>query len=353
MGLAVFGNIFPIESRMWASNVGSGLYCLALLACAVASYFMDAVNTMFALTMLALVAMAFFGSLMQSAVIGLAGRMGPKVSAAVMFGFGMSGLTVFALSVIGVLVLDSNYKFSSMVQAATLFVFSGVYTAVSTWVYHFCFSCRIEEVVDVLTTLEEERSNPMLARVRSLQCNAGNLRANDLMQPEHTSQLATFSAAMRQMGSQPFNVWLTFAVTMTVFPSVMHQWAPDRIVFLQLLTGCFQVFDVSGRYLADALASYLPSSRLWMLSILRILFVPAFLLGQWRPQSCFLWGSDTGRVLLVVLLALSHGFIGACAMMYGPSQCDTEIRETAGLSMGCAMVIGIFSGSLLALLTQL
>lgn len=353
IGLAFYGNGFSIENRMRISNLGSGLTSVLLIALTVASHYVDAVPVMYTLTMLAIVSMALFGSLMQSAVIGLAGSMGPKVSAAVMFGLGMSGLMAFALSVFGLVILESHSSFSSTVQASMLFAFSVAYTAASTWVYHCCFSCRIQEVVDVLAVLEEERSSPMLARARSLRCNTGALRTNDLLEIQHISQFSTFCAAMQQMETQPFNVWLVFAVTMTVFPGVMHQWASDRVIFLQLLTGCFQIFDVVGRYLADALASYLPPSRLWMLSTLRLLFVPTFLLGQFHPNWSFLWGSDAGRVLLVSLLALSNGFVASCAMMFGPSRCERELREVAGISMGCMMVIGIFSGTLLALLTQL
>jgi equilibrative nucleoside transporter 1/2/3 len=352
--LAFFGNRFTIESRMWTSNFGTGLTCVALLACSVASWFTKSEEVMFPITMLAIVSLAFFGSLMQSAVLGLAGSMGPKVSAAVMFGLGMSGIMAFALSLILECILGSGSDSGSgsMFQAAALFAFSVAYTATSTWVYHGCFSCRIQEVVEVLATLEEERLSPMLARARSMGGASDTLQADDLLQVQHVSQCSTFCVVMQQIWAQAFNVWFNFAVTMTIFPGVMHEWAPHRDLFLQLLTGCFQVFDVCGRYLANAFAGHLPPSRLWIFAFLRLLFVPAFLLGQWHPESCFIWGSDIGRVLLVALMALSNGFVASCAMMYGPSSCERGLREVAGISMGCMMIIGIFCGTLLAPLTQ-
>eukprot|EP00419_Tripos_fusus_P004480 CAMPEP_0172691024 /NCGR_PEP_ID=MMETSP1074-20121228/24271_1 /TAXON_ID=2916 /ORGANISM="Ceratium fusus, Strain PA161109" /LENGTH=312 /DNA_ID=CAMNT_0013511035 /DNA_START=362 /DNA_END=1300 /DNA_ORIENTATION=- len=304
--------------------------------------------------MLLLVVLALFASLMQSTVLGIAGSMGPKVSAAVMFGLGMSGIMAFFLSLILHLMLNSGNDSSSgaMLEAAALFAFSVAYTAFSTWVYHYCFSCRIQEVVDILATLEAERSSPMLERARALRSSSRRLQADEILHVAHVSQCSNFGTVMRQMWPQAFNVWLIFVVTMTVFPGVMHKWAPDRALFLQLLTGCFQVFDVCGRYLADACGSHLPSVGLWALTIIRLMFIPAFFLGQWHPESCPIWGSDTGRMLLVALLALTNGFVASCGMMSGPSKCEMQLREVAGITMGGMMVIGIFSGTLLALLTE-
>jgi len=354
IGLSVFGNRFMVDRRMWTSNIGTGLTCVALIVCTVTTHFTNATRVMYLITMLLLVALALFSSLMQSTVLGIAGSMGPKVSAAVMFGLGMSGIMAFVWSLILHLILSSvnDSSSDSMFEAATLFAFSVAYTAASTWVYHYCFSCRIHEVVSILATLEAERSSPMLERLRSLRLNSRDLQVDEILQTHHISHFSMFCAVMRQIWPQAFNVWLIFAVTMTVFPGVMHKWAPERALFLQLLTGCFQVFDVCGRYLADALASHMKSCWLWMLTITRLLFVPAFLLGQWHPESCLIWGSDIGRMLLVALLALTNGFVASCAMMCGPSKCQKELREVAGITMGGMMVIGIFSGTLLALLTE-
>jgi len=116
---------------------------------------------------------------------------------------------------------------------------------------------------------------------------------------------------------------------MTAFPGIMHKWALHRAFFLQLLTGCFQVFDVCSLYLSNAMAGHLPSSRLWTPVFLRLPFMPSLLLGQWHPESCFIWGSDTGRLLIVALMVLSNSFVASCAMMYGPISCKVG-SEVAG-----------------------
>eukprot|EP00419_Tripos_fusus_P029515 CAMPEP_0172728370 /NCGR_PEP_ID=MMETSP1074-20121228/92203_1 /TAXON_ID=2916 /ORGANISM="Ceratium fusus, Strain PA161109" /LENGTH=372 /DNA_ID=CAMNT_0013555615 /DNA_START=24 /DNA_END=1139 /DNA_ORIENTATION=+ len=263
--LAFFGNKFTIESRMWTSNVGTASTCVAFILCILASWTTSREDVMLPITMLAIAALAICCALMQSAVLGLAGSMGPKVSAAVMFGLGMSGIMAFAMSLFLECISGSGNDsgFSSMFQAASLFLFSVVYTIASTWVYHCCFSCRIQEVVEVLAALEEERASPLLARARSLGWTTETLRADDLLQIQHISQCSVLCAAMQQMWVQAFNIWLNFTVTMAIFPGVMHAWAPPRALFLQLLTGCFQIFDVCGRYLADAIAGHLPPSKLW------------------------------------------------------------------------------------------
>jgi hypothetical protein len=158
---------------------------------------------------------------------------------------------------------------------------------------------------------------------------------------------------------QAFNVWFVFAVTMSIFPGVVTQWAPgddsvfhDKQLFGTLLIGCFQIFDVCGRSLDSLGRKYVAPGRLWMLVIMRLVFIPLFILGQRRPEFA-LWGSDLGRFVLVAAMATSNGLLASCAMMFGPERCDHERREVAGIAMSCTMVCGIFSGSLLALLTQL
>jgi len=162
---------------------------------------------------LAIVALAVFGSLMQR-VLGLAGSMGSEVSAAVTFGLAMSGVMAFAPSLILECIPGSTCHSgcSSMVKTAWLFAFSAMYTAASTWVHHFCFSCQIQEVVNVLVTLEEECSSPMLARARSLGWTSDTLQAGDLPQIQRILKSSMLFPVMRQMWAQAFNIWINYTV---------------------------------------------------------------------------------------------------------------------------------------------
>jgi len=95
---------------------------------------------------------------------------------------------------------------------------------------------------------------------------------------------------------------------MTACPGIMHKWALHRALFLQLLTGCFQVFDVCSLHPGFGYMHFSDCSSCQLY--------------------CFIWGSDTGRLLIVALMALSNS-------------CESRLREAAG------------NPSLLALLTQL
>jgi len=166
---------------------------------------------------------------------------------------------------------------------------------------------------------------------------------------------------LREIAPQAANVWFVFVVTMCVFPGIVTAWVPgptsifhgDRELFNTLVIGCFQVFDVVGRMVAPRVARRLPPSWLWMLVVLRVIFVPLFILGQRCPSLSPLWGSDVGRFGLCAALATSNGVLASCGMEFGPARCDGESREAAGMAMSCSMVLGIFAGTLLAFLTQL
>lgn len=330
---------------------------------------------MYAVCLTAIVILALMSSLMQSTLLGLAGSMGPKISAAVMFGQGASGLLAFGLSLLIELILGSDAEsgVGPVTQAAALFVFSFAYTLASMWLYHGCFSCRIPDVVEALASLERERSSTRLGGARDLRCvpsgqtaqqlhlanvplresSAGPDSAHHVTLVGSNSSWERLTPVLRKIAAQAFNVWLVFVVTMVVFPGVMIKWTPGRGLFIKLLVGTFQVFDVSGRYLAGMLTNKLPPERLWIIVALRLFFVPAFILGQRSSGSSFIWGSDFGRVLLVMLLSLSNGFAASCAMIFGPGLVDVKDRELAGIAMSSTMVVGIFCGTLLALLTQL
>ena len=65
-----------------------------------------------------------------------------------------------------------------------------------------------------------------------------------------------------------------------------------------------------------------------------------------------IFGSDEFDISIAVLLGISTGYIGCCAMMLGPQRVEEHERETAGMLDTFFLICGLFGGSLVGLLLQ-
>jgi len=352
--LTLKGQLLPIRLRMNAAFAISILGCSLLLVLAVASQFInDNARTLAcAITLVCVAVLAMSAALLQTALLGMAGLMGPQYAAAVMLGFGIAGLVCFALSLLVQAVeqavggVREESGEAGVIVTAVLFSVTTVYTVLCVGISSSLLrSSAMADVEDDNSIAPLETSCNFEGR-RAL--NASSFNASNGLQ------------SMRDVAPQALNVCAVFAVTMCVFPGVMARWEPrpssvfldKRQLFETLLVGTFQVFDVLGRTAAKQGAQKITPERLRLHVALRVIFVPAFLLGQFKPDLCVLWGSDVGRFALCAGLALTNGWSGSLAMMFGPMRAADERREVAGMAMSFVMVFGIFMGSLLALATQ-
>lgn len=376
--LTLGGELFSVATRMLVSNVGTVLVCAAFIFL---TFNARSVGSAVYIWFLAAVAvLGLLNALMQTTLMGLAGSIGQDMSGAVMLGFGISGFLSLALSLImqlgdslGVFG-DHSPEAGGFLVTVTAFGFCLMYTLFSSWMYLF-LSRRAGQAREAIGALERRRSSRVISRSSSpnlsLQKPSPDSSPNSLMDAcamggDESLVVSTSSGNLRktfevlkEVCPQATNVWLVFATTMSIFPGIVTLWLPEphsilrKELFGTLLIGCFQIFDVVGRSVAGCSSRYLPPAKLWIFVVLRLLFVPVFILGQRQPEWCFLWGSDLGRLFIVAALAFTNGLLASCAMMFGPQRCDDENREVAGMAMSCIMVCGIFAGSLLALLTQL
>lgn len=126
-------------------------------------------------------------------------------------------------------------------------------------------------------------------------------------------------------------------------------------LFLPLLFLIYNAGDFIGRITAGYLQ--LPANRLCFPILLRIAFIPLFLMCNLQSRSRqlsylshkipFLFStSDAWPITIMSLFALSNGYLSALCMMYGPSFVQPRDRETAGTVMILFLQSGLFLGSL-------
>ena len=151
-------------------------------------------------------------------------------------------------------------------------------------------------------------------------------------------------------------VFLTFAVTLSVFPATTSAIRSEFGRFGALWTpGLFLLFnvaDLAGRCFASAFPRTPPGGRAAILcSLARLALLPPLLACDvdtaGRPWAAprVLAGSDLAPLALVAALGFSNGHVGSACATWGPHAAPIEKRAREGTKTGFAVVAGLAAGS--------
>ncbi|MCJ1315319.1 hypothetical protein MMC15_000636 [Xylographa vitiligo] len=157
-------------------------------------------------------------------------------------------------------------------------------------------------------------------------------------------------------------VFVCFAVTM-VFPvftseitSIRSQETSARIFkpacFIPLAFLVWNIGDLAGRLLtlSTKLNMVLYPRFIFVLSVLRVGFVPLYLLCNIRGRGAIVQSDVFYLFAIQFLFGITNGFIGSTCMMGASEWVDHDEREAAGGFMGLMLVWGLTIGSLLSFL---
>jgi len=159
----------------------------------------------------------------------------------------------------------------------------------------------------------------------------------------------SIQSVFKKVALQAFSVWSVFFVTLSLFPGMTsvipsfgNTWFPVINIFL------FQLFDFVGRMLPRWLRLVRPR-LLWLFSVARVAFGALFLMCILPGTPAPLFNSPAAGMVIMAFFALTNGYFGTLAMMYGPDCVDDTEKSTAGRIMSVALQLGIFSAVLFAL----
>ena len=152
---------------------------------------------------------------------------------------------------------------------------------------------------------------------------------------------------------QCLNVFLTFYVTLALFPAVLADIKPftkgevaDKY-FVSFAT--FFLFNASamGGNLISGCTTWPGKDRVWIIVLLRFLFVPYFLYCNFKPETRkwqVLIGNDLAYMFGNIFLALSSGYLSSLCMMFASSDLPPSEAPKAGMLAAFFLVLGIFLG---------
>ena len=128
---------------------------------------------------------------------------------------------------------------------------------------------------------------------------------------------------------------MNYIITIAIFPSLLIiisstqkcQLNPsvDRIhndLFVPILFLLFNIFDFIGRLLAMFAEPLLFTPKnVWIPAVARIVFIPLFMMCNIQRPSPkqVVFRNDAAPFVLITFFALTSGYIGTCAMMFGAS----------------------------------
>ncbi|KAK4697701.1 solute carrier family 29 (equilibrative nucleoside transporter), member 1/2/3, partial [Lecanoromycetidae sp. Uapishka_2] len=157
-------------------------------------------------------------------------------------------------------------------------------------------------------------------------------------------------------------IFLTFAVTMffPVFTQQITSVRPADIAPRILQPACFiplaflfwNAGDLAGRLftLAPPLALVRWPRTVFVMSIVRVVFIPLYFLCNIHGQGAVLPSDAFYLIIVQLLFGLSNGYLGSTCMMGVAEWVEVEEREAAGGFMGLMLVGGLTVGSLLSFL---
>ena len=144
----------------------------------------------------------------------------------------------------------------------------------------------------------------------------------------------------------PFAIMLAlvYTITLSIFPGAISEDVVSEALgdwYPVLLITTFNVFDFLGKLLPAISWLVIRSLRaLWTVTLLRLLFIPAFVL-----VSEGIITTEVYAFLLIALLGTTNGYVSSIVFMAAPNSVDDHEKESAGQQMVFFLMTGLVAGA--------
>lgn len=293
-------------------------------------------ETFFYVTMISVIILNMAGGIFQNTAYGMAAKLPPKYTGAVVLGSNISGTFASVISIL------SGSIWSSVRKAAIYYFITAMFVIL------LCFDTYFAMPLNKFYRYHEMMSEKQQEKARRAGINI--------------SARPPYWTIFKQSSGQLFNVFFIFFVTLTVFPAVhsdIKQLNGGKFLGIVpedmfMVITCFLTFNVFAM-LGSLTTSWVkwPSPRflVWPV-ILRAVFIPLFLFCNYHPKGVerilpVYIDNDYIYWSIAIVMSYSSGYLSSLAMMYAPgSQSNPQYAQTAGMFAAAMLITGIFSGIL-------
>ncbi|CAG0918133.1 unnamed protein product [Notodromas monacha] len=300
----------------------------------------------FWLTMITVVFLNMANGIYQTTVYGIAAKLPPKYSGAVVLGSNVSGTFTAIISIV------SKAMSPNLRTAAIYYFITALFVLLACFDTYFALPLsRFYRYHTRLHDMPRKRNSNKIAGPFGEDAGTEVVRSS---LPKTKAQI--YWHVFKRCFPQCFNVFLTLFVSLAVFPAVQANIKmsdpsfiiPEAYYTLVLCFLTFNLFATFGNLLPNLIVW--PGPRwLWVPVVLRLAFIPAFLLCRYQPV-------DVERITPIYIendwiywaigagLGLTSGYYSSLAMMFGPASVEEEYASIAGMFCAASLVTGVFAG---------
>ncbi|XP_063774882.1 equilibrative nucleoside transporter 1 [Pseudophryne corroboree] len=307
--------------------------------------------TFFIVTMIKIVFINSFGALLQGSLFGLAALFPASYTAPIMSGQGLAG-TFAAFSMICALASGSSLEdsaFGYFITACVVILLALLsYLALGKLeFYHFY-------TVENLKTSTTSNAQTSVELKKDLLEKGGD--------GQNTEQ--SILHILKKIWVLALSVCLVFTVTIGIFPSVTadvkstiagkSEWGKYFIPVSCFLL--FNLFDWAGRSLTALVMWPGKDSKLLPIMVAaRVIFLPLFMLCNVVPRNYMpvLLAHDAWYICIMVVFAISNGYLASLCMCFGPKKVNVQEAETGGAIMAFFLTLGLALGAAFSFLLRI
>uniref|UniRef100_A0A803JSA4 Solute carrier family 29 member 1 (Augustine blood group) n=2 Tax=Xenopus tropicalis TaxID=8364 RepID=A0A803JSA4_XENTR len=300
----------------------------------------------FTVTMIKIVFINSFGAILQGSLFGLAALFPANYTSPIMSGQGLAGAFA-ALSMICALASGSALEdsaFGYFITACVVILLALLsYVALNKLEFYRYYTI---ENVSAAAPAEIELKKDLLE-------NGGGVAETGAESGDGGKSVIQI---LKKVWVLALSVCLVFAVTIGIFPAVTadvkstiageSKWG---IYFIPV--SCFllfNLFDWAGRSLTVLTMWPGQDSKLLPLLVAaRLVFLPLFMLCNVSPRTYLpvLLAHDAWYICIMILFAVSNGYLASLCMCFGPKKVGVHEAETAGAIMAFFLSLGLALGA--------
>ncbi|XP_055018347.1 equilibrative nucleoside transporter 1 isoform X2 [Boleophthalmus pectinirostris] len=304
----------------------------------------------FTLTMIKIICINSFGAVLQGSLFGLAGILPATYTTPIMSGQGLAG-TFAAFSMICALASGSELQdsaFGYFITACAVILLAIMSYFVLPKMEFFQY--YMESHGSHSSSADEENKMDLLKKDSTEKRPVVNLTEDEARPTVSVVNI------FKQIWVMALSVCFIFTVTIGTFPAVtvdvkstVANGGTWETYFIPV--SCFLLFNVmdwAGRSLtAVCMWPGKDSKLLPALVILRIIFIPLFILCNVQPRKYFpvVFSHDAWYITLMIFFSFSNGYLASLCMCFGPKKVAQHEAETAGAIMAFFLSLGLALGA--------
>ncbi|KAF6038836.1 SLC29A1 [Bugula neritina] len=275
-------------------------------------------TTFYVLTLAIVVLASAASALFGSSLFGLAAQFPQSYTQSIMGGMGLGGV------------------FSAVVNIIVISLGTSITTS-AFWYFLLAILVLVFALVMYLLLYKLEFARFYRKQNQRVMLNSQSVgRCGGKPSPSYSCSLSPWLCFLQQ----PPNVNSTNTNPDTLI------WTARYFVPLYCFFG-FNMGDLIGRVLAGIVNIKWPNVTIPLLSILRLVFIPLFALCNVQPRNTIpvVFDNDAYPIVIMIIFAVSNGYLSTQALMIAPTLVDETQAELAGSMMSMFMTIGLAAGS--------